>query len=174
MTRSDIIDAIAQVLAGPMQHRHMEAFSPTARLNQDLYLDSVLILQIFLNLELEHGLMVDDAVISRKDVVTVADLADLFLPERRNSRGLDLSAPAMLERLERRRKAFAERLWRAAPLLDGPVPLPAMGRFAAPSHAAACSICACLMSPFVILSVLLRGFTGFVPGQGRAAGADGL
>lgn len=81
MTRSDIIDAIAQVLAGPMQHRHMEAFSPTARLNQDLYLDSVLILQIFLNLELEHGLMVDDAVISRKDVVTVADLADLFLPE---------------------------------------------------------------------------------------------
>ncbi len=81
MTRSDIIDAIAKVLAGPMQHRHMEAFSPTARLNQDLYLDSVLILQIFLNLELEHGLMVDDAVISRKDVVTVADLADLFLPE---------------------------------------------------------------------------------------------
>ena len=81
MTRSDIIDAIARVLAGPMQHRHMEAFSPTARLNQDLYLDSVLILQIFLNLELEHGLMVDDAVISRKDVVTVTDLADLFLPE---------------------------------------------------------------------------------------------
>ncbi|SIQ48386.1 hypothetical protein SAMN05880590_104299 [Rhizobium sp. RU35A] len=82
MTRSDVINAIAQVLAGPMQHHHMQDFSPTARLNEDLYLDSVLILQIFLNLELEHGLMVDDDLISRKDVVTVADLADLFLPEK--------------------------------------------------------------------------------------------
>jgi petrobactin synthase len=79
VTRSDVIDAIRQVLSGPMQHRRMEDFSATARLNEDLYLDSILILQVFLNLELEHGLMADDAVISAKNIVTVGDLADLFV-----------------------------------------------------------------------------------------------
>lgn len=55
------------------------------------------------------------------EVSPVTRPADLFLPERRNSRGIDLSDPAVLERLERRRKGFAERLWRAGPLLDGTV-----------------------------------------------------
>lgn len=81
MNRRDIIDAIQAVLSGPMQHQHMEGFSEAARLNEDLYLDSVNLLQIFLNLELEHGLIANDEVINRQDIATVADLAELFLDE---------------------------------------------------------------------------------------------
>jgi len=47
--------------------------------------------------------------------------SDLFLPARRNSRGLDLTDPLIIERLDRRRGGFAERTWTAGPLLDGPV-----------------------------------------------------
>jgi len=45
----------------------------------------------------------------------------LFLPARQNSRGLDLSDPLIIERLDRRRGGFADRTWTAGPLLDGPV-----------------------------------------------------
>jgi len=47
--------------------------------------------------------------------------ADLFAPVRRNSRGLDLTDPLIIERLDRRRGAFAERTWTAGPILDGNV-----------------------------------------------------
>ncbi|MDO9417891.1 DUF6005 family protein [Pararhizobium sp.] len=78
MTRDDIIAAVHAILTGPMNHPHIQGFGPEARLNQDLYLDSVLILEIFLNLELEYGLPMPETAISRQDVSTVADLAGLF------------------------------------------------------------------------------------------------
>lgn len=79
MNREEIIAAIGTILRDTMQHPHAARFAPEARLNEDLYLDSVLILQIFLNLELEYGLPAVDEVINRQDVVTVADLAGLFI-----------------------------------------------------------------------------------------------
>lgn len=78
MSETDIIAAIRTVLAEHMAHPHMHAFAPEARLNEDLYLDSVLILQIFLNLELEFGVSVPEEIINRQDISTVADLAALL------------------------------------------------------------------------------------------------
>lgn len=78
MTETEIVAAIRTVLAEHMDHPHMQVFAPEARLNEDLYLDSVLVLQIFLNLELEFGLVVPEEVISRQDIATVADLAALL------------------------------------------------------------------------------------------------
>ncbi len=78
MSEADIIAAIRAVLDQHMNHPHLAGFAPEARLNEDLYLDSVLILQIFLNLELEFGLDVPEELISRQDIATVADLAALL------------------------------------------------------------------------------------------------
>jgi len=81
MTRDEIMAAVHTILSGQMAHPHLEGFGPLARLNEDLYLDSVLILQIFLNLELEYGLSMPEKAISKQDLLTVADLVGLFDPE---------------------------------------------------------------------------------------------
>ena len=81
MTSNKTLEAIHKVLSEHMMHPHLDGFGPEARLNEDLYLDSVLILQIFLNLELEYGLSVPEEAIARQDVQTVADLAALYEPK---------------------------------------------------------------------------------------------
>ena len=47
--------------------------------------------------------------------------AELFAPKRKNSRGLDLTDPLIVERLHRRRNGFADRSWSAGPIIDGNV-----------------------------------------------------
>lgn len=81
MTSEETLEAIHTVLSDHMMHPHLDGFGPEARLNEDLYLDSVLILQIFLNLELEYGLSVPEEAIARQDVQTVADLVALYQPK---------------------------------------------------------------------------------------------
>jgi petrobactin synthase len=81
MTREDILEAVRAVLSEHMAHPHMRGFAPEARLNEDLYLDSVLILQIFLNLELEYGLAMPEEAIARQELDTVADLVALYVPK---------------------------------------------------------------------------------------------
>ncbi|UHS58649.1 DUF6005 family protein [Agrobacterium vaccinii] len=81
MTRDDIFSAIQTTLTTHMDHPHMAGFAPDARLNEDLYLDSVLILQIFLNLELEFNLAMPEDAIASQDVETVDDLVSLYLPK---------------------------------------------------------------------------------------------
>lgn len=81
MTSEETLEAIHTVLGQQMMHPHLDGFGPDARLNEDLYLDSVLILQIFLNLELEYGLSVPEEAIARQDVQTVADLVALYQPK---------------------------------------------------------------------------------------------
>jgi len=80
MSENEILAAIETVLIEKMAHGHMEGFGPDARLNEDLYLDSVLILEIFLNLELEYGLSVPEEAIAKQEIVTVGDLVSLYLP----------------------------------------------------------------------------------------------
>ncbi|MEM8586823.1 MAG: bifunctional proline dehydrogenase/L-glutamate gamma-semialdehyde dehydrogenase PutA [Pseudomonadota bacterium] len=48
---------------------------------------------------------------------TVRRPADLFAPERRNSRGFDLTNPVDIDRIEAARTPFKDLLWQAAPLL---------------------------------------------------------
>jgi petrobactin synthase len=81
MTRDEILSAVETVLAQHMAHPHMDGFGPEARLNEDLYLDSVLMLQVFLNLELVYGLAMPEEAISRQDVETIEDLLGLYLPK---------------------------------------------------------------------------------------------
>lgn len=81
MTETEILAAIETVLIEKMAHRHVDGFGPDARLNEDLYLDSVLILEIFLNLELEYGLSVPEEAIAKQEIETVADLVALYLPK---------------------------------------------------------------------------------------------
>jgi acyl carrier protein len=78
MTRDETIEAIRTVLRDHMNNKHLGAFHPGARLNSDLYLDSVLLLQLFLNLELEFGLTAPEEAIAAVDLDTVADVAALF------------------------------------------------------------------------------------------------
>jgi acyl carrier protein len=81
MTNTEILTAIHTVLTEQMMHAHMDGFGLEARLNEDLYLDSVLILQIFLNLELEYDLSVPEEAIGRQDIEIVADLVALYEPK---------------------------------------------------------------------------------------------
>lgn len=78
MTRDAIVNAIEKVLRENMQSAHLAAFTETARLNEDLYLDSVLTLQLILHLELDLGLSVPDGNLSKHDYATVASLADFL------------------------------------------------------------------------------------------------
>ena len=81
MTESEVLAAIEAVLTDKMAHGHMDGFGLDARLNEDLYLDSVLILEIFLNLELEYGLSVPEEAIAKREIETVADLVALYVPK---------------------------------------------------------------------------------------------
>ena len=81
MTRTDIISAIHQVLRETMFIPQIDAFSETARLNEDLYLDSVLILELILNLETDFGFDIPDDALTKDDFDTVASLAE-FLNKR--------------------------------------------------------------------------------------------
>jgi petrobactin synthase len=80
MTRDEIMATVHTVLKDRMGHPHLAGFALDARLNEDLCLDSVLMLQLFLDLELEYGLSVPEEVIRRQDLATVADLVALFEP----------------------------------------------------------------------------------------------
>lgn len=78
MTRDAILAAIRATLAEHIKSPRMAAFAPEARLNEDLYLDSIQMLQVFLHLELSHGLAAPEEEIGRHALERVSDLVDLF------------------------------------------------------------------------------------------------
>ncbi len=80
-SKDAIIQAIRNVLIGPMAHPHMAEFGAQARLNEDLHLDSVMVLNLMLHLETAHGIDVPEREFSKDDFSTVADLAGLLLGE---------------------------------------------------------------------------------------------
>lgn len=91
MSSEALVTAIGTVLREEMRHPHLDGFGPEARLNEDLYLDSVQLLQLILSLELTHGVSVPEEAINRQDVSTVADLARLLAP------GAEPAAPVAAE-----------------------------------------------------------------------------
>lgn len=108
MTFNQVLSAIEKILREKLNHQHMDAFAPQARLNEDLYLDSVLILEIMLALELDHGVELPEVVISRQDLDTVDDLARLFVEA--SDSGLTLVRPAKELVFTRAEKEAAERV----------------------------------------------------------------
>ncbi|GLQ32865.1 DUF6005 family protein [Litoribrevibacter albus] len=82
LTQAQIIQAIYDVLNEHMMIPQIDAFHPEAKLNQDLYLDSVLVLELILNLETELGLDIPDDALTKDDFETVANLADFLLTKK--------------------------------------------------------------------------------------------
>lgn len=64
-------------------HRHLPAarlenFSPHARLNADLGLDSIMLMELLVTLELENGLRISEDAFIGENLETVRDLARLL------------------------------------------------------------------------------------------------
>ncbi len=92
MTYDQVLGAIETILREKLNHKHMDMFGPGARLNEDLYLDSVLILEIMLALELDHGVELPEEAINRQNLETVDDLARLLVEA--SDSGLTQARPA--------------------------------------------------------------------------------
>ncbi|MBM6618936.1 petrobactin biosynthesis protein AsbD [Bacillus suaedaesalsae] len=83
MNRQEINDVIYEILQTELNIETLSLYSEQARLNQDLYLDSVMILQLILLLELKLGVTIPDHTLNPKDFETVASLID-FIKDRRS------------------------------------------------------------------------------------------
>ncbi|CUH74858.1 acyl carrier protein [Tritonibacter multivorans] len=79
MTFDSILTAIESTLRGPLQNTHMQHFSAHALLNDQLHLDSVLIINLLLHLETDHGIDVPEREFSKDAFKTVADLIHSIL-----------------------------------------------------------------------------------------------
>jgi acyl carrier protein len=79
MTKRDLIHSIRFVLGQRMGVSHLAESCDDTKLNQELYLDSVLILQLFLHLELECGLKIPEQALMQTQFGTVGELADYLL-----------------------------------------------------------------------------------------------
>ncbi|MGX7707748.1 DUF6005 family protein [Methylobacterium sp. Gmos1] len=81
MTQDEAVAAIGAVLREEMNHPYLDRFGPGARLNEDLYLDSVQVLQLVLSLEMSLKLSIPEEAIAGRELATVADLAGLLARE---------------------------------------------------------------------------------------------
>jgi acyl carrier protein len=81
MTKRELIAIMRTVLDEKMALPHLAHFSEEARLNEQLCLDSVLILQLLVHLELEHGLVLPEDAVVQKQLGTVGSLADFLLQQ---------------------------------------------------------------------------------------------
>lgn len=77
-TREQIIDAMLSVLSHNMEHPYISHFQSDARLIEDLALDSSLILQFIMFLELEYGLEVPEEALMKESFETVRELAQIL------------------------------------------------------------------------------------------------
>ena len=82
MTRPELIAAMRFVLSERMALPHMAQFSEDARLNEQLCLDSVMVLQLLVHLELEHGVVLPEEAVVQEQPGTVGALADFLLAAR--------------------------------------------------------------------------------------------
>ncbi len=79
MSRTELIAVMRSILSERMALPHVVHFSEDARLNEQLCLDSVLVLQLLVHLELEHGLALPEEAVLQKQLGTVGTLADFLL-----------------------------------------------------------------------------------------------
>ncbi len=94
LSRDAIIAAIETVLRDKLDNQHLHAFGPDARLNEDLYIDSILLLNLLLGLELDYGLSAPDDLVSTQALTTVADLAALYVPAPAAAAAAEAAAPS--------------------------------------------------------------------------------
>ncbi|WP_226668211.1 petrobactin biosynthesis protein AsbD [Metabacillus litoralis] len=78
MNRLEIIEVIYNILKNQIELNTISSFHEEARLNEDLYMDSVIILELILYLELNLGIEVPDEALIPKDFRTIGSLADFL------------------------------------------------------------------------------------------------
>lgn len=78
MTRQEIVQVLHDIMQHHLKLPSMEAFCEDARLNEDLYMDSIMILQMILHLEVDLGFEIPDEMLVSKDFQTVGSLADFL------------------------------------------------------------------------------------------------
>jgi acyl carrier protein len=79
MTRQGIIDEIARVLEQEMNVKRGVSLSETTHLNRELWLDSVMVLELLLHLELKLGVVIPEHAPSEESFATVGGLASFLL-----------------------------------------------------------------------------------------------
>lgn len=78
MTRDETLQVIYEIMKNKLQLPTLSAFSESSRLNEDLYMDSVMVLQLILHLELDLRLDIPDEILKPNDFHTVATLANFL------------------------------------------------------------------------------------------------
>jgi acyl carrier protein len=79
VTRQRIIAEIARVLEEEMNVKRGVTLSETTHLNRELWLDSVMVLELLLHLELKLGLVIPEHAPSEESFATVGGLASFLL-----------------------------------------------------------------------------------------------
>ncbi|WP_297991134.1 petrobactin biosynthesis protein AsbD [Anoxybacillus sp.] len=88
MRKDEIVRAIYCILKDRMNIATLSSFGEAARLNEDLCLDSVMVLQLILHLELDLGIEIPDDILKPNDFHTVASLAS-FLERLQNEKAME-------------------------------------------------------------------------------------
>lgn len=74
MTRQQLIQSIYDIMENSLELPTLSSFNEDARLNEDLYMDSIMVLQLILHIELDLGIAIPDEVLVPKDFKTVGTL----------------------------------------------------------------------------------------------------
>lgn len=78
MTRQQLIKSIYDIMENSLELQTLTSFNEDARLNEDLYMDSIMVLQLILHIELDLGIAIPDEVLVPKDFKTVGTLANFL------------------------------------------------------------------------------------------------
>ncbi|MBO0587193.1 petrobactin biosynthesis protein AsbD [Sporosarcina sp. E16_8] len=78
MTREQLIKSIYDILEKSLELQTLSSFNEDARLNEDLYMDSIMVLQLILHLELDLGISIPDEILVPKDFKTIGTLVSFL------------------------------------------------------------------------------------------------
>ncbi|MET4562658.1 petrobactin biosynthesis protein AsbD [Lysinibacillus parviboronicapiens] len=83
MTRQQLMKSIYDIMENSLELQTLSSFNEDARLNEDLYMDSIMVLQLILHIELDLGIAIPDEVLVPKDFKTVGTLASFLEKQQR-------------------------------------------------------------------------------------------
>lgn len=83
MTRGELVTSIQKLLDGRPRFGAVPQLEDGTRLNEDLGLDSVMLLELLVRLELELEIAIPEEAPAKEHFVTVGGLADFLLGLRR-------------------------------------------------------------------------------------------
>ncbi|MFF6014679.1 petrobactin biosynthesis protein AsbD [Lysinibacillus fusiformis] len=78
MTRQQLIKSIYDIMENSLELQTLSSFNEDARLNEDLYMDSIMVLQLILHIEMDLGIAIPDDVLVPKDFNTVGTLVNFL------------------------------------------------------------------------------------------------